>query len=154
MANPYAFNKGANTKKPPPRVTLNVTNVNTKSMAKAHPENLLPDPEFYSPSEIRTYCNAVRALMTGLAFEISMAAEILQATLAQVPDPEGKPWGSRARARRVTRKLAKSADATRAAAVNAAACYGRFQQEYQEEINRVRHRARRRQGRPMDWASQ
>lgn len=121
----------------------------------AHPATVLPDPEFNSPSEIRQYCNALRALATGLSFELSMASEILSVTLQQVPDPDGKPFGSRLRARRVSRKLAKSADAFKAAAVNAAATYAAFQQEFQGEINAVRHRARPRPtARRIDWADQ
>lgn len=115
----------------------------------------LPEPEFSSPAQIRNYCNSLRALATGFAFEISMAAEILQSTLAAVPDPDGRPFGSRVRARKVARKLTKSAEAMKAAAVNAAASYAAFTQEYQGEVNAVRHRARPRpQGRPFDWAQQ
>jgi hypothetical protein len=121
----------------------------------AHPDAFLPAPEFNSPAQVRHYCNSLRALGTGLSFEVSMAAEIMQATLAQVPDPEGRPWGSRSRARRVSRKLAKSADGMKAAAVNAAAAYAAFAKEFEEEINRVKHRARPRQTGPrINWADQ
>ncbi|MFJ2906272.1 plasmid transfer protein TraA [Streptomyces sp. NPDC087212] len=120
----------------------------------AHPESLLPAPEFTSPSLVRNYCNSLRALSTGLSFELSMAAEIMQGVLGQVPDPDGKPFGSRMRARRVARKLAKSADAFKAAAVNAASTYAVFQQEFEEEINRVRHRARPRKTVQMNWTDQ
>lgn len=120
-----------------------------------HPESLLPEPEFTSPAAVRNYCNQVRSLMTGLSFELAMAAEIMKASLKQVPDPDGKPFGAGHRARKVSRKLMKSADAAKAAAVNAAATYAAFQQEYQEEINRVRHRARKpAAGRRIDWADQ
>lgn len=123
--------------------------------AKAHAEALLPDPEFTSPAAIRNYCNALRALMTTVSFELAMASEILKGTLSQVPDPDGRPFGSRQRAGRVSRKLMKSADAAKAAAVNAAATYAKFAQEYEEEINRVRHRARRSTPvRRIDWADQ
>ncbi|MEX3100324.1 MULTISPECIES: plasmid transfer protein TraA [unclassified Streptomyces] len=119
-----------------------------------HPESLLPAPEFTSPAQVRHYCNSLRALSTGLSFELAMAAEIMQAVLTQVPDPSGRPFGSRMRARKVARKLAKSADSFKAAAVNAAATYSLFQQEFQEEINRVRHRARPRKTIQMNWNDQ
>ncbi|SFM01429.1 plasmid transfer protein TraA [Streptomyces pini] len=123
--------------------------------AKPHAEALLPDPEFTSPASIRNYCNQLRALMTGVSFELAMASEILKGTLGAVPDPDGRPFGSRQRAARVSRKLMKSADAAKAAAVNAAATYAKFAQEYEEEINRVRHRARRSTpARRIDWADQ
>ncbi|MBP5938553.1 plasmid transfer protein TraA [Streptomyces acidiscabies] len=119
-----------------------------------HPESLLPAPEFTSPALVRNYCNSLRALATGLSFELSMAAEIMQGVLGQVPDPSGRPFGSKMRARRVARKLAKSADSFKAAAVNAASTYSVFQQEFEEEINRVRHRARPRKAVQMNWTEQ
>lgn len=83
-----------------------------------------------------------------------MAAEILHSVLASVPDPEGRVMGSRIRAAKVSRKMKRSANALRSAAKNAAAAYSVFQQEYQEEINRVRHRARRPKAPTMNWAQQ
>lgn len=120
----------------------------------AHPDAALPAPEFTSPADVRNYCNTLRALMVGLSFEVAMGAEILKGVLATVPDPQGRIGGSKARAWRVSRKLTKAADSAAAAAKNAAACYAAFQQQYEEEINRVRHRARRPQGPRMDWAQQ
>ncbi|MFE9415498.1 plasmid transfer protein TraA [Streptomyces griseofuscus] len=117
-------------------------------------QSLLPPPEFTNPAQVRNYCNTLRAAGVTLSIEVAMAAEILNGVLAAVPDPEGRAFGSRARARKVTRKMQKSADALRDAAKNAAACYSTFQQEYEEEINRVRHRARRPQQPVMNWAQQ
>lgn len=114
----------------------------------------LPAPEFASPAQVRNYCNAVRAAMAMLSFELAMGAEIMKATLAQVPSPEGHVGSSKVRAWKVARKLSKSADAALDAAKNAAATYAAFQREYEEEINRVRHRARRPQAQRMDWAQQ
>lgn len=119
-----------------------------------HSEALLPPPEFTSPSDVRNYCNHLRAVMVTLSFEVAMGAEILKGVLATVPDPEGRIGGSKARAWRVSRKLTKAADAAASAAKNAAATYAKFQQEYEEEINRVKHRARKPQGPRMDWARQ
>ncbi|MFI7143158.1 plasmid transfer protein TraA [Streptomyces massasporeus] len=119
-----------------------------------HSEALLPPPEFTSPADVRNYCNHLRAVMVTLSFEVAMGAEILKGVLSTVPDPEGRIGGSKARAWKVSRKLRKSADAAASAAKNAAATYAAFQQAYEEEINRVRHRARRPQGPRMDWAQQ
>jgi hypothetical protein len=117
-------------------------------------EGILPAPEFTSPADVRNYCNALRALMVSLSFEVAMGAEILKAVLATVPDPEGRIGGSKARAWRVSRKLTKSADSAAAAAKNAAATYAAFQQQYEEEINRVRHRARKPSAPRMNWDRQ
>jgi hypothetical protein len=50
--------------------------------------------------------------------------------------------------------MRKAADGMRDAAKNAAACYSTFQQEFEEEINRVRHRARRPAQPVMNWDQQ
>ncbi|GAA3242579.1 sporulation protein SsgA [Streptomyces filipinensis] len=115
---------------------------------------MLPEPEFTSPAQIREYCNSLRAAMAMFAFEVSMAAEIMKATLAQVQDPEGRIGASKVRAWKVSRKLHKAAESALDAAKNAAGAYATFQREYEEEINRVRHRARPQQVRRMDWAQQ
>ncbi|RMI92034.1 sporulation protein SsgA [Streptomyces sp. ZS0098] len=120
----------------------------------ARAEHLLPAPEFTSPAQVRNYCNSLRAAAVTLSIEVAMGAEILKGVLAAVPDPEGRTFGSRVRAAKVARKLNKAADGLRDAAKNAAAAYSTFQQEYEEEINRVRHRARRPQQPPMNWAQQ
>ncbi|WP_217552681.1 plasmid transfer protein TraA [Streptomyces sp. GbtcB6] len=121
---------------------------------RSHAEALLPAPEFTSPAQVRNYCNSLRAAAVTLSIEVAMGAEILKGVLEVVPDPEGRPFGSRSRARKVSRKLQKSADALRDAAKNAAATYATFQQQYEEEINRVRHRARRPQQPQINWAQQ
>ncbi|WP_331728815.1 plasmid transfer protein TraA [Streptomyces canus] len=144
-----------------PSFTVNVSKSTTNGGGapvagggRAHPESALPAPDFTSPADVRNYCNALRALMVGISFEVSMGAEILKGVLATVPDPEGRLGGSKARAWRVSRKLTKAADSAAAAAKNAASCYAQFQQQYEEEINRVKHRARKPQAPRMDWARQ
>ncbi|MDX3383724.1 plasmid transfer protein TraA [Streptomyces niveiscabiei] len=141
---------------------INVTVNNTKNPGDArgggggrgHSDSLLPAPEFGSPAQVRNYCNSLRAAGVMLSIEVAMAAEIIQGVLAAVPDPEGRAFGSRIRARKVSRKMRKSADALRDAAKNAASCYSIFQQEFEEEINRVRHRARKPAQPVMNWAQQ
>ncbi|MFB9581720.1 plasmid transfer protein TraA [Streptomyces goshikiensis] len=150
-----------NSKSFAPGITFNVTtgshNSNGGGQGRSggrHTESLLPPPEFSSPAQVRDYCNSIRAAAVSLSIEVAMGAEILKGILATVPDPEGRIGASRMRAARVSRKLARSADALRDAAKNAAATYAMFQREYEEEIGRVRHRARRPQGPRMDWAQQ
>ncbi|MCX4665575.1 plasmid transfer protein TraA [Streptomyces sp. NBC_01381] len=138
---------------------INVTVNNNKGTASSNgggsnSQSLLPAPEFTSPAQVRNYCNTLRAAGVTLSIEVAMAAEILKGVLAAVPDPEGRAFGSRIRAAKVTRKVNKAADDLRSAAKNAAAAYSTFQQQYEEEINRVRHRARKPQQPVMNWAQQ
>jgi hypothetical protein len=141
---------------PPINVTVNNTKngMTRTGGGRAHAEALLPAPEFTSPAQVRNYCNTLRAAAVTLSIEVAMGAEILKSVLAAVPDPEGRAFGSRIRAAKVARKMQKSADDLRDAAKNAAACYATFQQEFEEEINRVRHRARKPQQPVMNWAQQ
>ncbi|MBP5922787.1 sporulation protein SsgA [Streptomyces sp. LBUM 1483] len=139
---------------------INVTVNNNKRRAaepngrRPHAEALLPAPDFGSPAQVRHYCNTLRAAAVTLSIEVAMGTEILKGVLAAVPDPEGRAFGSRIRAAKVARKMNRAADDLRSAAKNAAACYTTFQQEFEEEINRVRHRARKPQAPVMNWNQQ
>ncbi|MFF5758955.1 plasmid transfer protein TraA [Streptomyces longwoodensis] len=141
---------------PPINVTVNNNRggAGNRGGGRSHAESLLPAPEFTSPAQVRAYCNTLRAAAVTLSIEVAMGAEILKSVLAAVPDPDGRAFGSRVRAAKVARKMQRSADALRDAAKNAAACYATFQQEYEEEINRVRHRARKPQQPVMNWTQQ
>lgn len=136
-----------------PNININVSRGGGRH-AVGGGQSLLPPPEFNSPAQVRNYCNTLRAAGVMLSMEVAMASEILHSVLSSVPDPEGRAFGSRIRAAKVSRKLKKSANGLRDAAKNAAAAYSAFQQEYQEEINRVRHRARKPQAPTMNWAQQ
>ncbi|MFJ7259891.1 plasmid transfer protein TraA [Streptomyces globosus] len=138
---------------PPVNVSVNRTTVNGGGR-RPHSQALMPEPDFSSPAQVRAYCNHLRATAVALSIEVAMGAEILKSVLAAVPDPEGRIGGSRVRAAKVARKLQKSADELRNAAKLAAATYATFQQEYQEEINRVRHHARPRAQQRMNWVQQ
>jgi hypothetical protein len=144
-----------------PTINVNASKTNTvgagfsqQGGGQARAQNLLPEPEFTSPAEVRNYCNSLRAAAVTLSIEVAMGAEILKGVLAAVPDPEGRAFGSRVRAAKVARKLNRAADNLRAAAKNAAAAYSTFEQEYEPEIGRVRHRARRPQQPNINWAQQ
>ncbi|GFH64569.1 sporulation protein SsgA [Streptomyces rutgersensis] len=142
---------------PPINVTVNNTKTSGSKgipAARAHGESLLPAPEFASPAQIRVYCNTLRAAAVSLSFEVAMAAEILKAVLATVPDPEGRMGGSKIRAFKVARKMQRAADELRDAAKLAAATYAAFQAEYEGELNAHRHKARQPQRPRMTWGQQ
>ncbi|MFI6960771.1 plasmid transfer protein TraA [Streptomyces sp. NPDC050255] len=142
---------------PPINVTVNNTkNAVPRARSGAHPQSLLPAPEFTSPAQIRDYCNSLRAAAVMLSFEVAMAAEILKAVLGTVPDPEGRMGGSKIRAFKVSRKLQRSADELRNAAKLAAACYASFAQEYEGELNAHRAKPKNNPYTPpsMTWGQQ
>jgi hypothetical protein len=139
---------------PPVNVTINNSKGGGQQSQKAKAQSLLPPPEFWSPAQTRNYCNSLRAAAVTLSIEVAMGAEILSATLSQVPDPEGKSFGSKIRAAKVARKMRKAASALQSAAKNAAACYSVYTQEFEQEINAVRHRAKRPERPRMNWADQ
>ncbi|MGW7203915.1 plasmid transfer protein TraA [Streptomyces sp. NPDC054837] len=106
----------------------------------------LADPQFFNSTDVRNYCDQARSVFLQLSFELAGAAEVLNAALAQVPDPDGRGrMGSRARARRVSKKLKKTADDVRDAAKNAVATYAAFQREFEPEL--APYNARRAAGR-------
>ena len=87
---------------PPINVTVNNNRNSSAGGNGGNAQSLLPAPEFNSPAQVRNYCNTLRAAGVTLSIEVAMAAEILESVLASVPDPEGRPFGSRIRARAVT----------------------------------------------------
>lgn len=92
---------------------------------------ILGEPEFNSTEDVRNYCNHVRALMIQAAIELAMASKILEARLSQAQTlPGDSVVQARMRARRVARKLKKSADGATAAAKSAVGAYGAFTREY------------------------
>ena len=104
---------------------------------------------YWLDADIRNYCEKARGEFLRLSFELAMAAEVLQAVLKEVPDPDGRPFGARARARRVARHLKRTATDARDAAKNAARTYAAFQREFDPELSatartRPASRARRR----------
>ncbi|MEU9250825.1 plasmid transfer protein TraA [Streptomyces sp. NPDC048270] len=108
----------------------------------------LGDPEFFSNVDIRNYCESGRGLFLQMSFELANAAEMLNAVLKEIPDPDGRPFGSRARARRVSRRMKKAAEDALGTAKNLAATYAAFQREFDPQL--APH-ARPRQGRRFDF---
>ncbi|MFG2144260.1 plasmid transfer protein TraA [Streptomyces sp. NPDC048696] len=111
----------------------------------------LGDPEFFNSSDVRTYCDQARYVFLQLSFELAGAAEVLNGALKEIPDPDGRAFGSRARARRVSRRLKKVADDARDAAKNAAATYAAFQREFEPELANYRARQMRQPRRRFDF---
>ncbi|MER5887268.1 plasmid transfer protein TraA [Streptomyces sp. NPDC001941] len=111
----------------------------------------LADPEFFNSTDVRNYCDAARAVFLQLSFELAGAADVLNAVLKEVPDPDGRPFGSRARARRVSRRMKKVADDARDAAKNAAATYAAFQREFDLQLMTYRARQAQRPRRRFDF---
>lgn len=111
----------------------------------------LADPEFFTNADIRNYCDTARQGFLQLSFELSMAAEVLQAVLKEVPDPEGRAFGSQMRARRVARHLKKVADDAKDAAKNSARTYAAFQREFSPEMDANSYRRPRQTRRPFDF---
>ncbi|MFJ2191123.1 plasmid transfer protein TraA [Kitasatospora sp. NPDC087861] len=97
----------------------------------------LGDPEFFTNADVREFCERGRATFAQLSFDLAMAHEILQAVLKEVPDPDGRPFGGMARARRVAKHLKKAADDAKDCAAEVARTYAAFQREYDPEISRV-----------------
>ncbi|WP_327386669.1 plasmid transfer protein TraA [Streptomyces sp. NBC_01207] len=108
----------------------------------------LGDPEFFNNVDIRNYCEGGRGLFLQMSFELANAAEVLNAVLKEIPDPDGRPFGSRARARRVSRRMKKAAEEALGTAKNLAATYAAFQREFDPQL--APH-ARPRQGRRFDF---
>ncbi|MFJ8624255.1 plasmid transfer protein TraA [Kitasatospora sp. NPDC093550] len=97
----------------------------------------LGDPEFFTNADVREFCERGRATFAQLSFDLAMAFEILQAVLKEVPDADGRPFGSLTRARRVSKHLKKAADDAKDCAAEIARTYAAFQREYDPEISRV-----------------
>ncbi|MET9961463.1 plasmid transfer protein TraA [Streptomyces sp. NPDC006326] len=113
----------------------------------------LGDPEFFSNVDIRNYCESGRGLFLQMSFELANAAELLNAVLKEVPDPEGRPFGSRMRARRVSKRLQKAAEDARDTAKNLAATYAAFQREFDPELAPYQSKRPRQGGRRFDFGS-
>ncbi|WP_329488555.1 hypothetical protein OG618_18155 [Kitasatospora sp. NBC_01246] len=97
----------------------------------------LGDPEFFTNADVRAFCERGRSALMQICFELSMAHEILNAVLKEVPDADGRPFGAQARARRVSKHFKKAADDAKDCAAEIARTYASFQREFDPEISRV-----------------
>ena len=97
----------------------------------------LGDPEFFTNADVRNYCEQGRSAMSRVSFDLAMAYELLSAVLKEVPDADGRPFGSLTRARRVAKHLKKAADDAKDCAAEIARTYAAFQREYDPEISRA-----------------
>ncbi|MFJ9693287.1 plasmid transfer protein TraA [Kitasatospora sp. NPDC101183] len=97
----------------------------------------LGDPEFFTNADVRNYCEQGRQALSQVSFDLAMAYELLNAVLKEVPDADGRPFGSLTRARRVAKHLKKAADDAKDCAAEIARTYAAFQREYDPEISRV-----------------
>ncbi|MFJ9697390.1 plasmid transfer protein TraA [Kitasatospora sp. NPDC101183] len=97
----------------------------------------LGDPDFFTNEDVRNYCEQGRSALSRVSFDLAMAYELLNAVLKEVPDADGRPFGSLTRARRVARHLKKAADDAKDCAAEIARTYAAFQREYDPEISRV-----------------
>lgn len=111
----------------------------------------LADPEFFTNADIRNYCDTARQGFLQLSFELSMAAEVLQAVLKEVPDPDGRAFGSQMRARRVAKHLRKVADDAKDAAKNSARTLRRLPARVLPELEVTAHRRPRQTRRKFDF---
>jgi hypothetical protein len=140
-------------------VNANKTNTGNGRSGPAQPSGgtgrggqfMLPDPDFRSAAEVRNYCNTLRAIAVHASIEVHVAAEILQAALGQAHGlPQDNLIQHKLRARKVARKLKKSADALADAASLAAATFAAFQREYADVLT-ARPTPRQGQARPFQF---
>ncbi|MEU7524653.1 hypothetical protein AB0A74_02845 [Saccharothrix sp. NPDC042600] len=90
------------------------------------------DPEFFSTSQIRDYCNNGARLLRPLYNELHIAAEELEAVLRFVPstNPQAGGLDSRVRAKFVAGHLHRSADAVEVAVASLRRTYMSFHKHF------------------------
>lgn len=94
---------------------------------------ILGEPEFNNSEDVRNYFNHVRAVMLQASIELAIAAKILEARLAQAQGlPDDNVVQVRMRAKKVARKVKKTADGATAAAKSIVGAYGAFTREYSD----------------------
>lgn len=103
----------------------------------------LGEPEFFSTSQLRTYCMNGRNLLRPLHNELAISAEELQAVLSQF---RGSPYAlgvdSRVRAKLVSAHLRHAADAVAVASGSLIKTFQSFTKNYEAELHPERHRQR------------
>lgn len=107
--------------------------------------NMLGDPEFFSPRLIREYCNNARNVIRPMYHELHVSAEEMEMVLRDLPSSNPHMFGqdSKVRARLVASHLRRAADAVEIAAASMVRTYMSFRKHYMAELNPRPNRARR-----------
>ncbi|MFC0540655.1 plasmid transfer protein TraA [Kutzneria chonburiensis] len=110
-------------------------------------QNFFGEPEFYSSSQIRDYCNRARLALRPLHNELHISAEELQAVLKHVSSANPQVFGldSRFRAKLVAKHMHHAADAIEVATVSIVRCYASFRQHYVKPMSERDKSPQRRQ---------
>lgn len=95
------------------------------------------DPEFFSTSQIRDYCDKSARLIRPLYNELHIAGEELEAVLRYVPSANPQMGGldSRVRAKFVASHMHRSADAVEVAVVSLRRTYMSFRKHFIAELD-------------------
>lgn len=102
------------------------------------------DPEFFSTSQIRDYCDRGAKLIRPLYGELHIAAGELEAVLKYVPSANPSMGGldSRVRAKFVASHLHRAADAVEVAVISLRRTYMSFRKHYIAELEAAKTRTR------------
>ncbi|NKE63712.1 hypothetical protein FXN61_46175 [Lentzea sp. PSKA42] len=94
------------------------------------------DPEFFSTSQIRDYCDRGAKLIRPLYNELHIAAEEMEAVLRYVPSANPSMGGldSRVRAKFVASHMHRSADAVEVAVTSLRKTYMSFRKHFIAEL--------------------
>ncbi|APU20135.1 hypothetical protein [Actinoalloteichus sp. GBA129-24] len=101
-------------------------------------ESQLGDPEFFSTTEIKAYCQRGRNLLRPLHHELHVAGEEMQIVLSYVPGVD-----SRVRARLVAGHLRRAAAAVEIANLEVVRTFMSFQRHFTAELSQVKKSPRR-----------
>jgi len=107
---------------------------------------LLGEPEFFSTSQIRDYCNNARLLVRPLANELRISAEEMEAALRYIRTPNsGSLMPASVRAKLVSQHLRRSADQVEGTCASLVRTYLSFRKHFAPELEAAGHRAPRRE---------
>jgi hypothetical protein len=95
-------------------------------------QQFFDDPEFFSTTAIRDFCNKGRNMLRPLHNELHISAEELQAVLKHISSANPSVFGldSRVRAKLVARHMHHAADAIEVASTSLVRVYASFRQHY------------------------
>ncbi|TWP51714.1 hypothetical protein FKR81_12665 [Lentzea tibetensis] len=100
------------------------------------------EPDFFSSSQIRDYCNNARMLMRPVANELRVGAEELEAALKYVKSANPMPFGldSRVRAKLVAKHMIRGAEAVEVLCGSMVKTYLSFRKHYVAELSMASNR--------------